>query len=91
MSQAKTVLVPASDPKQQGAVRPRARERILRTARELFYQRGIRAVGVDAIANEANTNKISFYRNFASKGELVAEYLRGEEQEGWRFWDDTVA
>ena len=60
-------------------------------ARELFYCRGIRAVGVDTIASEAGTNKMSFYRSFASKDELVAEYLRGEEREGWRWWDDTVA
>jgi AcrR family transcriptional regulator len=92
MSNAKTVLVPAGDPiETEDVVKPRVRERILRAARELFYQRGIHAVGVDAIANEANTNKMSFYRNFASKGELVAEYLRGEEREGWQCWDETVA
>ena len=61
------------------------------TARDLFYCRGIRAVGVDTIATEAGTNKMSFYRSFASKDELVAEYLRGEEREGWRWWDDAVA
>jgi AcrR family transcriptional regulator len=52
------------------------RERILRTACELFYQRGIRAVGVDAIAEAAGTNKMTLYRHFTSKDELVAEYLR---------------
>jgi AcrR family transcriptional regulator len=69
----------------------RVRDRIMQTASDLFYRRGIRAVGVDTIANEAGTNKMSFYRSFASKDELVAEYLRGEEREGWRWWDDTVA
>jgi AcrR family transcriptional regulator len=69
----------------------RVRDRIMQTASELFYQRGIRAVGVDAIASEAGTNKMSFYRNFASKDELVAEYLRGEEREAWGWWDQTVA
>ena len=92
MSKAKTVLVAAGDPiKAEGLVKPRVRERILRTACELFYQRGIRAVGVDAIASEAGTNKMSFYRNFPSKDELVAEYLRGEERKGWQCWDKTVA
>jgi AcrR family transcriptional regulator len=52
------------------------RERILAVATELFYQQGIRAVGVDAIAEAANTNKMTLYRHFASKDELVAEYLR---------------
>jgi AcrR family transcriptional regulator len=92
MSKSKTVLVPAGDPMEtDDVVKPRVRERILRTACELFYQRGIRAVGVDAIASEAGTNKMSFYRNFASKDELVAEYLRGEERQGWQCWDETVA
>ena len=68
--------------------KPRVRERIFRTACELFYQRGIRAVGVDSIACEAGTNKMSFYRNFASKDELVAEYLRDEEREGWAWWEN---
>jgi AcrR family transcriptional regulator len=69
----------------------RVRDRIMRTASDLFYCRGIRAVGVDTIASEAGTNKMSFYRSFASKDELVAEYLRGEEREGWLWWDETVA
>src|SRR6204780_5879321 len=71
--------------------KPRVRDRIMRTATELFYQRGIRAVGVDTIANEAGTNKLSFYRSFASKDELVAEYLRSEEREGLAWWDETLA
>jgi AcrR family transcriptional regulator len=69
----------------------RVRDRIMQTASDLFYSRGIRAVGVDTIASEAGTNKMSFYRSFASKDELVAEYLRGEEREGWQWWDETVA
>jgi AcrR family transcriptional regulator len=69
----------------------RVRDRIMQTASDLFYCRGIRAVGVDTIASEAGTNKMSFYRSFASKDELVAEYLRAEEREGWQWWDETVA
>jgi AcrR family transcriptional regulator len=52
------------------------RARILAAAGELFYRDGIRAVGVDAIAEAAGTNKMTLYRHFASKDELVAEYLR---------------
>ena len=46
---------------------------------------------MDAIASEAGTNKMSFYRSFASKDELVTEYLRGEERKSWQWWDETVA
>jgi AcrR family transcriptional regulator len=67
------------------------RDRIMQAASDLFYRRGIRAVGVDTITSEAGTNKMSFYRNFSSKDELVAEYLRAEERDGWQWWDETVA
>ena len=52
------------------------RQRILDATRELFYSRGIRAVSVDEIAAAANTNKMTLYRHFESKDQLVAEYLR---------------
>jgi AcrR family transcriptional regulator len=52
------------------------RERILAVARDLFYRHGIRAVGVEAIAEAAGTNKMTLYRHFSSKDELVAECLR---------------
>jgi len=67
------------------------RDRILETAGELFYSRGIHCVGVDSIASEAGTNKMSLYRNFPSKEELVAEYLREQEREYWTVWDSTLA
>jgi AcrR family transcriptional regulator len=71
--------------------RPRVRDRILETAGDLFYARGIHCVGVESIASEAGTNKMSLYRNFPSKEELVAEYLREKEREYWAVWDATVA
>lgn len=91
MSQPKSAQVPVSKgilPEKPGL---RVRDRIMQAASELFYARGIHAVGVDAIVSEAGTNKMSFYRSFASKDELVAEYLRTEEREGWHCWDATVA
>jgi AcrR family transcriptional regulator len=52
------------------------RSRILDAAGALFYRHGIRTVGVDAIAEAAGTNKMTLYRHFTSKDELVAAYLR---------------
>jgi AcrR family transcriptional regulator len=69
----------------------RVRDRIFDTACRLFYEHGIRAVGVDAIAHEAGTNKMSFYRNFTSKEELVSEYLRAQAAEYFRWWDETIS
>jgi AcrR family transcriptional regulator len=67
------------------------RERILETASELFYRHGIRAVGVDAIAEAAGTNKMTLYRHFESKDELVAEYLRRLAKEADVSWDKIAA
>ncbi len=68
-----------------------ARDRIFETAREMFYERGIRAVGVETIAAEAGATKMSLYRNFPSKDELVAEVLRDQARESWEWWDAAVA
>ena len=74
-----------------GVKLPRVRDRIFDTASDLFYRHGIRAVGVDAIANEAGTNKMSFYRAFPSKDHLVAEYLRDQQGEYFGWWDAAIA
>ncbi|MEW6169519.1 MAG: TetR/AcrR family transcriptional regulator [Pseudomonadota bacterium] len=71
--------------------KPRVRDRIFETACALFYEHGINNVGVDAITSAAGTNKMSFYRSFASKDELVAEYLRERERALWQWWDGVVA
>lgn len=63
------------------------RERILAAARDLFYRNGIRAVGVDAIAEAAATNKMTLYRHFGSKDELVAAYLTEVAKEGDAVWE----
>ena len=52
-----------------------AREKLLSTASRLFYSRGIHAVGIDEIVARAGIAKMSLYNNFASKDELVCEYL----------------
>src|ERR1700694_3874708 len=62
------------------------RDRILAAARELFYRHGIRAVGVDAIAEAAGTNKMTLYRHFGSKDDLVAAYLRQSASEADGCW-----
>ena len=67
-----------------GKIQPR--ERLLAVAAELFYRHGIRAVGVEAIAEAAGTNKMTLYRHFPSKDELVAEYLRQAASAANRCW-----
>lgn len=76
---------------QPAPARPRAADRICRTARELFYRRGIRAVGVDEIVARAGATKPSLYRGFPSKDELAAAYLRDFSAGFWKRFDATVA
>jgi AcrR family transcriptional regulator len=70
---------------------PRAAEKIMRAARDLFYHRGIRAIGVDEIVRQAGVTKPSLYRSFASKDELAASYLRQYDGEFWARFDEAVA
>jgi AcrR family transcriptional regulator len=85
MNAAKTALAVEKDER----IPPR--ERILAVAADLFYRHGIRAVGVEAIAEAAGTNKMTLYRHFASKDELVAEYLRRLASEAEAAWEQRAA
>jgi AcrR family transcriptional regulator len=67
------------------------RDRIVGTARNLFHELGFRGVGVDTIAEEAGTNKMTLYRHFDSKDDLIVECLRYEAEEGKKFFKDIEA
>lgn len=66
------------------------KEHILAVARELFYQDGIRATGVDRVAAEANVAPPTLYRIFGSKDDLVAAYLEREDHR-YREWFRAAA
>jgi AcrR family transcriptional regulator len=68
-----------------------ARERILETADDLFYREGIHAVGIDTIIEKSGVAKMSLYRSFASKDDLVAAYLEARGQRYWQWWDGVMA
>jgi AcrR family transcriptional regulator len=63
------------------------RDRILRTASTLFYQRGVRAVGVDLVVEEAGVAKTSLYRHFRTKDDLIAAFLQREDEDFWNCWN----
>lgn len=84
-------LLPPTD-LQAGAIAGKpARERIFAVAKDLFYRHGIRAVGVETIVAAAGATKMSLYRTFPSKDDLVVAYLRDRDALYWQWWDDTVA
>jgi len=66
----------------------RPRERILSAARDLFHRHGIRGVGVETIADAAGTNKMTLYRHFDSKDDLIVAYLRVIASDAETMWQD---
>jgi AcrR family transcriptional regulator len=64
------------------------RARILIAAGNLFHTQGIRGIGVEAIAEAAGTNKMTLYRYFDSKDELIAEWVKGIIAHKEEEWDD---
>ncbi|MBD5606110.1 MAG: TetR/AcrR family transcriptional regulator [Candidatus Eremiobacteraeota bacterium] len=66
------------------------RERVLRTASELFYRNGARAVGVDLIVERAGVAKTSLYRHFRTKDDLIAAFLEREDEEFWQTWSSVA-
>ena len=67
------------------------RERILATACALFYQCGVRAVGVDLIVEKAGVAKTSLYRHFGTKDDLIAAFLEREDADFWGTWDRVAS
>lgn len=67
-----------------------AGERILAAASALFYEQGIRAVGVDAIAQAADVTKKTLYDRFGSKDRLIAAYLERRDRSWHTFLDEQL-
>jgi AcrR family transcriptional regulator len=68
-----------------------AGDKIFEVAADLFYRKGIRAVGVEAIVKQAGVAKISLYRSFPSKDDLVVAYLEQRNAAFWHHWDEAFA
>ena len=76
-------IPPRRAPEEAGAD---ARERIIRTAYELFTRHGLTAVGIDRIVAEAGVAKTTLYRHFRSKDDLIAEVVERHHQLWLRDW-----
>jgi AcrR family transcriptional regulator len=67
-----------------------ARERILQTAHDLIYREGARAVGIDRIVAESGVAKMSLYRWFPSKDDLIVAVLEAEARYVWEIWNQNI-
>lgn len=84
-------LSPTSGPATGAGPAADVRSRILDTASRLFYERGVRAVGVDLVVLEAAVAKTSLYRYFPTKDDLIVAFLEREDVDFWSTWDGVAA
>lgn len=68
-----------------------AHDRLMQAAMVLFYNHGISGTGIDAIVERAGVAKKSLYNNFASKADLVHQYLEARHAEWLALYDIRVA
>ncbi|MDI2090482.1 TetR/AcrR family transcriptional regulator [Commensalibacter oyaizuii] len=68
-----------------------AREKILDAAANLFYEHGITATGIDTIVKKANVAKKSLYNNFASKADLITQYIDIRHQEWLNLYEKRLS
>jgi AcrR family transcriptional regulator len=72
-------------PRSASVARLSARDRILQAAQELFYRYGVRATGIDRVIAEAGVTKVTIYRHYPSKDDLIRAYLQ-QRHESWIAW-----
>lgn len=65
---------------------PTARSRILDAAYELFSRFGVSAIGIDRIVDEAGVAKMTLYRHFPSKEDLILAFLEERQRRWTREW-----
>lgn len=68
-----------------------AQAQILQAVDELFYREGARAVSVDEVVKRAGVNKMSVYRQFKSKDDLLLQYLDLRDERFWGYFDASLA
>lgn len=70
------------------AARESRRELIVEEASRIFYARGVRAVGVDTLVEEIGVAKMTLYKHFRGKDELIVACLRRID-ERYRVWIES--
>ena len=66
------------------------KEKLFQTAARLFYQLGYQATGVDTIAEESGVGKMTLYRHYPSKNDLIEAFLRQSDDEFWEYFEQST-
>lgn len=67
------------------------RQHILQVAGGLFYHQGFRAIGVDTIVEQSGIAKMTLYRYFPSKDDLIVAYLEDSNANFWEWWEQAIS
>lgn len=66
------------------------KDKVFQTASRLFYQNGYRAIGVDTIATESGIGKMTLYRHYPSKDDLIVAYLKDSDELFWNSFEQIT-
>jgi AcrR family transcriptional regulator len=66
------------------------KDKVFQTAARMFYQHGYRAIGVDTLAAESGIGKMTLYRHYPTKDDLIVAYLRDSNDLFWRNFDQIT-
>ena len=66
------------------------KDKLFQTAARLFYQHGYRAIGVDTIAAESGIGKMTLYRHYPSKDDLIVAFLRQSDEDFWEYFEQST-
>jgi AcrR family transcriptional regulator len=66
------------------------KDRLFQTAARLFYQKGYRAIGVDTIAAESGIGKMTLYRHYPSKDDLILAFLKQSNEIFWQNFEEVT-
>lgn len=66
------------------------KDKVFQTAARLFYQHGYRAIGVDTIAAESGIGKMTLYRHYPSKDDLIVAYLKDSNELFWKNFEQIT-
>lgn len=66
------------------------KDKVFQTASRLFYQHGYRAIGVDTLAAESGIGKMTLYRHYPSKDDLIVAYLKDSDELFWNSFEQIT-
>ena len=66
------------------------KDRLFEVASRLFYQQGYRSVGVDTLAQQSGIGKMTLYRHYPSKDDLIVAFLQNSDEEFWGYFEQIT-